>query len=174
MRTHMHTHAHTHTHTHMHTCMHTHMHTCMYTHIHITQPAVVGQRAGELRLAGFESTKLMGRLEIFVNGTWYEICNDGFGARELAVACRQLGLGNGVRVYNPDTDALNKTRYGNAGKNDPVIVRYVRKWSIRLYLLLYLCMIYVISLYMYIGTFCLPSLFFVNEHTYVLCVRMYV
>ena len=67
----------------------------------------------------------MGRLELFASGSWYGICNDGFGFRELAVACRQLGLGNGVRVYNPDTDAANKTRYGNPGREDPVIVRYV-------------------------------------------------
>ena len=76
-----------------------------------------------MRIAGFESTKLMGRLEMFA-GSWYGICNDGFRTRELAVACRQLGLGNGVHVYNPDTDAANKTQYGNAGMKDPVIIRY--------------------------------------------------
>ena len=79
-----------------------------------------------MRLAGFESTKLMGRLEMFLSGSWFGICNDGFGTRELAVACRQLGLGNGVRVYNPDTDAANKSSNINTGRADPVIVRYVR------------------------------------------------
>ena len=75
----------------------------------------------------------MGRLELFASGSWYGICNDGFGARELVVACRQLGLGNGVRVYNPDIDALNKTRYGNRGREDPVIVRYVHTVCLVLY-----------------------------------------
>ena len=77
-----------------------------------------------MRLAGFESSKLMGRLEMFDGGEWYGICNDGFGVRELAVACRQLGLGNGVRVYNPDFDAASKILYGDiTGRTDPVIVR---------------------------------------------------
>ena len=62
---------------------------------------------------------------MFGGSSWSGICNDRFGSRELAVACRQLGLGNGVRVYNLDTDAANKTRYGNSGRTDPVIVRYV-------------------------------------------------
>ena len=78
---------------------------------------------------------MMGRLEIFASGNWFGICNDGFGTRELAVACRQLGLGNGVRVYNLDTDAANKTRYGNAGRKDPVVVRYV-------YTVCLLCVLY--------------------------------
>ena len=76
-----------------------------------------------MRLAGFESSKLMGRLEMFIDGSWFGICNDGFGYRELAVACRQLGLGNGVGVYNRDTDAVNKTHEGAPGRTDPVIVR---------------------------------------------------
>ena len=76
-----------------------------------------------MRLAGFESTKLMGRLEMFSNGSWYGICNDRFGFRELAVACRQLGLGNGVQVYNPDTDAADKTHESNRGRKDPLTVR---------------------------------------------------
>ena len=59
------------------------------------------QRLGDLRLAGFESTRLLGRLEMYYTD-WYPICNDGFGFEEAAVACRQLGLGYPVAVFNPD------------------------------------------------------------------------
>ena len=107
---------------HKHTC--THIHT---THAHTIQPAVVGQREGDVRLAGFESSKLMGRLEMFDGEDWYGICNDGFGVRELAVACRQLGLGNGVRVYNLDFDADSKIYRDITGRTDPVIVRCAYK-----------------------------------------------
>ena len=76
---------------------------------------------------------------MFAGGSWHGICNDGFGTRELAVACRQLGLGNGVRVYNPDTDAANKTRYGNSARKDPLIVRYVRTY---VYTVCLICVLY--------------------------------
>ena len=79
-----------------------------------------------MRLSGFESTRLMGRLELYAFGSWYGVCNDNFGWAELAVACRQLGLGNGVRVYNSDTDAGTKTGVGSEGRTDSAIVRYAQ------------------------------------------------
>ena len=33
-----------------------------------------------------------GRLEIFLQGEWGTVCNDGFGPTEADVACRQLGF----------------------------------------------------------------------------------
>ena len=70
---------------------------------------VNGQSDAELRLAGFESSRLAGRVEIHFFGRWWSICNDLFTLREAAVICRQLGLGYPVRLFNEDTDGPSKT-----------------------------------------------------------------
>ena len=69
---------------------------------------VNGQSAGELRLVGFESSRLAGTVEMHFFGLWYTICNDFFTLREAAVVCRQLGLGYPVRLFNADTDGARK------------------------------------------------------------------
>ena len=48
------------------------------------------QSAGDLRLADGDGAA-DGRLEIFHDDEWGLVCDDGFGAEEAAVACRQLG-----------------------------------------------------------------------------------
>uniref|UniRef100_X2B479 SRCR domain-containing protein n=1 Tax=Capitella teleta TaxID=283909 RepID=X2B479_CAPTE len=45
----------------------------------------------KLRLSGGPSPRV-GRLEIFYNGTWGSVCEDGFRDREAVVACRSLGF----------------------------------------------------------------------------------
>ena len=39
-----------------------------------------------------------GRLEIFVEGDWGTVCDDGWGIEEAEVACRQLGFAGAVRA----------------------------------------------------------------------------
>ena len=50
---------------------------------------------GPIRLVsetGRTSSLTGGRLEVFLNGQWGTVCDDGFGSNDAAVACRQLGF----------------------------------------------------------------------------------
>lgn len=51
---------------------------------------------GDLRFAGYGSTPLWGRVEIYLNGTWGTICDDAFRLKEADVMCRQMGQGYAI------------------------------------------------------------------------------
>ena len=70
--------------------------------------AVYSQRTGDLRLAGYGSTRFAGRVEMFVGGRWFGVCNDGFSRLDAHVVCKQLGLGHAVKLVNEDRDHLYK------------------------------------------------------------------
>ena len=79
--------------------------------VHHSITSVHPQRTGDLRLAGYGSTRFAGRVEMFVAGQWLGVCNDGFGSLDANVVCRQLGLGHAAKVVNVDRDHLYKV-YG--------------------------------------------------------------
>ena len=45
-----------------------------------------------VRLAG-SSLSYQGRLEVYYNGVWGTVCDDGFDYRDARVACYSLGFG---------------------------------------------------------------------------------
>ena len=46
--------------------------------------------SGQIRLTGGNFSN-QGLLEIYCNGEWGTVCDDGFSSTEALVACRQLG-----------------------------------------------------------------------------------
>ena len=48
---------------------------------------------GTLRLVGLPSTTKEGKLQIFHDGVWGNICDDNWDMRDANVACRQLNFG---------------------------------------------------------------------------------
>ena len=85
---------------------------------------VNGQVDSDLRLTGFESSRLAGTVEMHFFGNWYTICNDLFTLREAAVVCRQLGLGYPVRIFNQDTDGPDKMSTSDSPVSKLVICNY--------------------------------------------------
>ncbi|XP_025103094.1 galectin-3-binding protein A-like [Pomacea canaliculata] len=69
---------------------------------------LVPSLAQEFRARVVGGTAEAGRLEIFYNGTWNTVCDDGFGQKEALVACRMLGFNSTTAV------AVGRVKYGQA------------------------------------------------------------
>ena len=52
---------------------------------------------GLVRLA--DGDRLSGRVEVYVDGVWGTVCDDGFDLNEAAVICRQLGFSMSVQAF---------------------------------------------------------------------------
>ena len=53
-----------------------------------------------MRLVGPNAGKAEGRLEIYQNGTWGTVCDNGFTDKAAKVACNGLGFGY-VELFGP-------------------------------------------------------------------------
>ena len=87
------------------------LHTCILSVYVVSHPSThththtgSSQKHGDIRLSGYGSCSLAGRLEIYFNGKWGTVCGDiKFDLLTASVACRQLSLGPAVSVtYYPD------------------------------------------------------------------------
>ena len=54
--------------------------------------------AEAMRLVGGTVDK-NGRVEVCLNGVWGTVCADGWGVSDAFVACKQLGMGEGSKLY---------------------------------------------------------------------------
>ena len=115
---HTHIHLHTYTYTYTDSYMHTYICTCSYyryMYMHdlcgetYLSHSIAAQSYGELRLTrgSFSSSSYTsGRLEIYINGRWGTVCDDGWTTANTAVACRQLGFaGSSSTLWRTSTSA---------------------------------------------------------------------
>lgn len=63
---------------------------------------------GDIRLeGGVTVTLISGRVEVYLNGTWGTVCDDGWTITNADVVCQQLG-------YDGATSALRRATYGDS------------------------------------------------------------
>ena len=81
---------------------------------HLTSLILMHAAEGDARLVEQSTVAnwLIGRLELFFEGSWGQVCAGSFGAADANVACRSMGFGSGtigpleINLNNPTRERL--------------------------------------------------------------------
>ena len=78
-----------------------------------------------VRLVGGASNH-EGRVEVYSNGRWGTVCDDGWSLNAAAVVCRQLGLGHALEAtlnarFGPGTGDILLDDVGCSGNEDTLM-----------------------------------------------------
>uniref|UniRef100_UPI000D301F8F neurotrypsin-like n=1 Tax=Maylandia zebra TaxID=106582 RepID=UPI000D301F8F len=90
-------------------------------------------KQGSVRLQGGRS-KLDGRVEVYLGGTWGSICSNDWGDEDATVVCRQLGKGfsgraRAVPLFRPGTAKLHWTAVHCQGKEPDLLQCPKATWN---------------------------------------------
>ncbi|XP_028416610.1 neurotrypsin-like [Dendronephthya gigantea] len=109
-------------------------HDCRHSEDAGVECSSTGKAYKTLRLQGSLSKNGIGRVEVFFNGEWGTICNDGLYFKVATVVCRQLGYQNAVRALQggqvpPGSGRIWLAEVGCTGMEQNLTSCSYRRWG---------------------------------------------